>query len=397
MKYNIKKINIILIISMILFSCGGEDMWSRLQESGLRLHVTYNANGGTGDVPVDSNGYVSGDEAVILGNSTGMTNGSLFFNGWTLSSTGSGEIYTQGESLIIGTGNITLYARWDSGATYTVQYDANGGTGDVPIDTTNYNDGNVAIILDNTSGLYIDGYIFSGWNLEKNPSDSSTNFAPGSEFTIDSADAQSNIITFYAQWELPVMVTQDYTLTGTTIDLSMFACSTNIDTDSNTVSIPAGESINSRNFRIPAIIEGVATVNAADTTGINSFEVIRVPLPAAINKKNLPTGFYFNTDTFSANIITDVSVLNLDGTTQSYPENSSYPKNTEYPYKIVLYNTYQEFYINGTLVRTTNYSLKSTVWWTFRISGINNNTTPHLLDYISIRTIQQSDESPSIP
>jgi len=316
MKYNIKKINIILILSMILFSCGGEDMWSRLQESGLRLHVTYNAN---------------------------------------------------------------------------------GGTGDVPIDTTNYNDGNVAIILDNTSGLYIDGYIFSGWNLEKNPSDSSTNFAPGSEFTIDSADAQSNIITFYAQWELPVMVTQDYTLTGTTIDLSKFASSTNIDTDSNPVSIPAGESINPRNFRIPAIIEGVATVNAADTTGINSFEVIRVPLPAAINKKNLPTGFYFNTDTFSANIITDVSVLNLDGTTQSYPENSSYPKNTEYPYKIVLYNTYQEFYINGTLVRTTNYSLKSTVWWTFRISGINNNTNPHWLDYISIRTIQQSDESPSIP
>jgi hypothetical protein len=387
----IKKINIILIISLLLFSCGAEDMWSRLKESGIRLHIIYDANGGEGDVPIDTNGYLPGDEAIILGNSTGMTNGSLLFNGWTLD---TGEIYTQGESLILGVENITLYAKWVSSAPYTIKYDANGGTGDVPIDTTNYNTGDVAIILDNTGGLKNDEHIFSGWNIVEEPPDSSDNFAPGSEYTINSADASSNIITFYAQWDLPVMVEQDYA--SEPINSDMFATK-NISIIGDSVNIPANGSINSRDFRIPAIIEGVATIYAANTTGINSFEIIRVPLPPAFNKKNHPTGFYFSADPGSDNIITNVSTISTkDGPTQWHPENSSYAKNTEYTYKIVLYNTYQRFYINNNLVRTTNYELKSTVWWTFRISGVNNNTN-HLLDSISIKTIEQRDEPPGIP
>lgn len=382
---------IIVLISVFLILCGTEDMWTRLHESGVKLHVTYYSNGGTGDVPVDTAEYISGDEAVVYGNINGMTNGALQFNGWTITVDGTGEVYTQGEIYTIGAENVSLYARWISGTTCTVTYNPNTATGGtVPVDTTKYVASvDTAIVLENTGGLYKTGYTFSGWNTLSGGN--GTNYAPGAAIPITAN------ITLYAKWNLPVMVSQDYTPGGVDIDTTMFSFTANVSVLSNSVNIPDTGSINSRYFRIPAIIEGAATICSDSSGESNSFSVIRVPLPPAINKKNLPSGFYFISDSDFSNIITDVELVNEDGSTSSFPaETVSYPRDTEYTFRIELYNTYQEFFINGALVRHTDYPLKSTVWWTFQVTG-NSNESVHLLDSISISAIQQSDSNPVIP
>jgi hypothetical protein len=75
--------------------------------------VTYDGNGndlGT-NPPVDNNLYLAGQNAIVLGNTGGLTNGILNFSGWTIAADGSGTIYTAGQDLPI-TGNMTLYAKW---------------------------------------------------------------------------------------------------------------------------------------------------------------------------------------------------------------------------------------------------------------------------------------------
>jgi uncharacterized repeat protein (TIGR02543 family) len=74
--------------------------------------ITYNGNGNTGGtVPVDPNLYNSGQTAIVLDNTGGLSNGVLTFNGWNTASDSSGTTYAAGQGLLI-TGNVTLYAKW---------------------------------------------------------------------------------------------------------------------------------------------------------------------------------------------------------------------------------------------------------------------------------------------
>ncbi len=392
MKTETKRIlnTIIVILSILLVSCGAEDMWSRLQESGTKLHITYNANGGTGAVPVDTAEYVPGDEAIIPGNTGGMTNGVLVFNGWTLSTDGSDEIYTQGETFIFGTGNVTLYARWDSGTTYTIQYFANGGTGDLPVDTTLYLLNQYAVVLDRPVTLTNGAYEFSGWNTDSAGTNVATNFAPGSSILVDSDKH------LYAIWILPIMVTEDFNLWADNTYNGLYSgdlALLNTWVTAGVLFIPDGASIESRLFRIPAIIEGYVILKDTQTPGVfNHFCVLRDP--PIYNKKNLPTGFYFSTGASISNIMTTVTLLNSDGSTPSYPvEHAAFDddSSTEYRFKIEMYTNVQSFYINDmmTPVRVTNYNLKSTLWWYLQFLGDDNANGAHLLNSITIQTIQQ--------
>ena len=75
---------------------------------------------------------------------------------------------------------------------YTVTYSTNGGTGNVPVDTSSpYNAGSLVTVLDKGSILK-DGCTFAGWNTKANGS--GTAYAAGSQLTI------SEDTTLYAQW-----------------------------------------------------------------------------------------------------------------------------------------------------------------------------------------------------
>ena len=73
--------------------------------------VTYNANGGTGTVPTDSNSYTSGASVTVKGNTGNLAKDGYEFDGWNTAANGSGTTRGVGSRFIIS-GNTTLYARW---------------------------------------------------------------------------------------------------------------------------------------------------------------------------------------------------------------------------------------------------------------------------------------------
>jgi len=75
--------------------------------------VTYNANGATaGTAPVDDAIYRKGDEVTLLSEGT-LAKAGTWFGGWSLNATGSGDRYAPGDTIEIGTEDLTLYAVWD--------------------------------------------------------------------------------------------------------------------------------------------------------------------------------------------------------------------------------------------------------------------------------------------
>jgi uncharacterized repeat protein (TIGR02543 family) len=77
---------------------------------------------------------------------------------------------------------------------YTVTYDGNGNDGgNVPVDPTGYDSGDVVLVHDNSNGLMKHGYVFGGWNTAANGS--GTDYLPGQTFKMGSQN-----VTLYAKW-----------------------------------------------------------------------------------------------------------------------------------------------------------------------------------------------------
>ena len=72
--------------------------------------VTYNPNGGTGNVPATAQ-YVNGTPVTVLGNTGGLTKTNATFAYWNSAKNGSGTVYGSGVVFNI-LGSITLYAQW---------------------------------------------------------------------------------------------------------------------------------------------------------------------------------------------------------------------------------------------------------------------------------------------
>jgi uncharacterized repeat protein (TIGR02543 family) len=157
--------------------------------------ITYNGNSNTGgSVPVDSASYVQGQTVMVLGNTGGLTKTGYSFIGWNMQADGSGTIYTQPQSFMIGAANVTLYAMWTTNPTYTVTYNGNGNTGGgVPIDTDNYVQSQMVTVFGNTGNLVNTDYSFSGWNTLSNGS--GTTYMQAQTFAMGTAN-----VTLYAKW-----------------------------------------------------------------------------------------------------------------------------------------------------------------------------------------------------
>jgi uncharacterized repeat protein (TIGR02543 family) len=187
--------------------------------------ITYNGNGAaSGTVPVDNTCYETGFTAVIPGNTGNLVRSGFTFNGWNTQSNGSGTSYAQGSIYTILGSNVTLYARWSAGDTYTVTYIKNGGTGSVPVDSTNYSAGNTVTVLGNVYNIVYTGYSFNGWNTADNGS--GTQYSPGATFSMPADD-----MLLYAVWAI-----NGYTVTFNTQGGS--AVSLQIINYGNTVSVP---------------------------------------------------------------------------------------------------------------------------------------------------------------
>ena len=176
--------------------------------------VTYSGNGSTGGTaPTDNNHYTLGQSVTVLGNTGTLVKTGFTFIGWNTQANDSGISYATGVTFSMGSSNVTLYAQWTANPTYTVTYNGNGGTGNVPIDNNNYPAGATVTVLGNTGPLVMTGSTFVGWNTQANGG--GTNYAAGTTFSMGSAS-----VVLYAQWSVNPTYTVTYngdTSTGGTV------------------------------------------------------------------------------------------------------------------------------------------------------------------------------------
>ncbi|MGN7359772.1 S-layer homology domain-containing protein [Paenibacillus sp. SAF-054] len=74
--------------------------------------VTYDSNGSLGRVPADPEVYEEGARVTVLGNPGEMSFEGHSFGGWNTQADGKGTNYNEGDTFIMGNGNVTLYANW---------------------------------------------------------------------------------------------------------------------------------------------------------------------------------------------------------------------------------------------------------------------------------------------
>ena len=167
--------------------------------------VTYNGNGATaGAAPTDgASPYNSGATVAVAGNTGNLARTGYAFNGWNTAANGGGTNYAEASAFAI-MGNTTLYAQWTIN-TYSVTYDANGGSA-APTDGNSPYNFNSAVTVLAAGGMAKSGYTFTNWNAAADGS--GTAYHPGDTFNIAANT------TFYAQW-IVTLVPTDPTGTGT--------------------------------------------------------------------------------------------------------------------------------------------------------------------------------------
>ena len=145
--------------------------------------ISYNANGGSGAPSSQTKLYGSS----LTLSSTKPTRTGYTFQGWATSSTGS-VAYAAGASYTANS-SATLYAVWKAN-TYTIVYNANGGSGAPGKQTKTYG---AALTLSSTKPTRTN-YTFKGWGTSA--SATTVKYAAGASYTSNAS------ITLYAIWEL---------------------------------------------------------------------------------------------------------------------------------------------------------------------------------------------------
>lgn len=118
------------------------------------------------------------------------------FVGWNTEADGSGYTYADQQEIanLVSERNelVTLYAQWEHD-TYTVEYDANGGTGKMENQVIPTGAGNWLA----SCKFERNGYAFAGWNTQADGS--GTTYQPDTALDKDLA-ASDESVTLYAQW-----------------------------------------------------------------------------------------------------------------------------------------------------------------------------------------------------
>jgi uncharacterized repeat protein (TIGR02543 family) len=179
----------IYVPSASLTSYQGATNWSSYSSAMSAIEsqtfdVTFSANGGTGTAMSDQT-FTYGVAQNLTANA--YTRSGYTFAGWSTTSNGSVE-FVDKASYTIGASDVTLYAVWTAN-TYSVSFDANGGTGDTMSDQTfTYN-----VAQDLTANTYTrSGYTFAGWSTT---SAGTVQFVDEASYIIGAGNA-----TLYAVW-----------------------------------------------------------------------------------------------------------------------------------------------------------------------------------------------------
>jgi uncharacterized protein (TIGR02145 family)/uncharacterized repeat protein (TIGR02543 family) len=192
--------------------------------------VIYIGNGNIGGaVPTDTAKYQQGAAATVIGNTGNLIKTGFVFTGWNRTASGSGKTYAAGDTVLVGSSNDTLFAKW--AAVFAVTYSGNGSTsGMIPADTVRYQQGTSATVLDNSGNLGRSGYAFAGWNSAANGSGKA--YAAGDTLKIGGAN-----IILHAEWTQVYSVTYNgnFSTSGTVpIDPGSYAQNASVTILGNT-------------------------------------------------------------------------------------------------------------------------------------------------------------------
>ena len=188
-----KKLLSLSVLIAILWGCCNVEDTPKTDEKPANYIVTFDANGGKGIMPEQV--FISG--AIQELNTNAFENGDYVFTYWNTEADGTGATYVSGNYYSL-TSDITLYAQWeidnpenkDSVKTYTVTFDANGGSGIMPEQV--FISGTTQVL--NTSSFENGDYVFTYWNTEADGTGAT--YVSGNYYSLTSD------ITLYAQWKL---------------------------------------------------------------------------------------------------------------------------------------------------------------------------------------------------
>jgi len=150
--------------------------------------VTFNDNNTmTGNAPMMMT--ADSGSSITLPDSGTMKKTNYNFRGWTVNSPDSGTTYATNTPYTV-ISNVTFYAKWIK--TYTVTYNRNNATGDVPQSITV--DSNTVITLPNQGSMALtDYYVFVGWSTNELGLD--VTYRVGTPYTV------RETVTLYAIWK----------------------------------------------------------------------------------------------------------------------------------------------------------------------------------------------------
>ena len=161
--------------------------------------ISYDANGGGG---APGSQRKTHDIKILIPTVEPVRNGYTFL-GWGVSKTSTSPTYQPGEWYYSNISR-TLYAVWQKNApaTYTVSYDANGGSGAPGSQTKTEN---VTLTLSPVSPRRT-GYTFKGWATNK--------FMPGAQYQPGGKYTANASVTLYALWKCAHTSTEKKWTTG---------------------------------------------------------------------------------------------------------------------------------------------------------------------------------------
>ena len=159
--------------------------------------VLYDANEGTGGVPpFDNTFYKTGDTVTVKDNTGSLAKTGYSLIGWTTDSVGTGTIYSYdgaNTTIPVGTVNVTLYAKWSIN-NYTLNYEANGGSGTLPSSAVYQYNSSVTVPAHILSKS---GFAFDGWTTN-------TNGWGKIYFSGNTFNMPGNDLTLYARFVAPI-------------------------------------------------------------------------------------------------------------------------------------------------------------------------------------------------
>lgn len=180
-------------IILVFTSCSGAvsgqaDIESFVDDS-LNFFVSYNANGGTGDIASSVHAVGS---SVPLDSGSSMTHPDYPLHIWNTAADASGTFYPLGSVIKMPPKDLVLYAIWEQ--EFNLSYNSNGGAGGSISSQTRFPGDAVAVAVNSGVFYRTDDYAFAGWNTE--PDGTGKNYAPGSTFVFTNA-----LVTLYARWK----------------------------------------------------------------------------------------------------------------------------------------------------------------------------------------------------